>query len=79
LTRELKTADEICAEVARLVDEGIRAAGGVNSTKIGTALLHPEPDRNGCNWYLSHFSNVGSHLDAVGNALSNVKARWNLK
>ena len=77
--RELKSAEEIRAEIIRLVGDGILAKGGSNTTDVGHPMRHPQPDQNGCNWYISYFVKAGDHLAEVGSALSNVKGRWNLR
>jgi hypothetical protein len=76
--RELKSANEIRSEVARIVREEISSKGKVDTTEVGFAQRHPAPDRNGCNWYISHFKNAGDHMSEVGTALASVKKRWNL-
>jgi hypothetical protein len=75
--RELKSADEIRAEVNRIANAMVAAAGKVADVSVGHARRHSEPDTSGCNWSLEFLGT--RHPTEVGAALRAVKRMWNMR
>ena len=79
MERELKTSDEIRAEIVRRVGERIRAMGGADLSSIGRPWLALAPDRDGCNWHVACFTNARLHRKEIAAVVADLRARWNLK
>ena len=79
MKRQLKTADEIQAEVSRLIhdSEVIRDDGEVVHVPRPRAQP-PGAEANGCNWTMRSFGNASAYRSIVEHALSTVQAKWNL-
>jgi len=77
MTREFRTAQEIQAEVHRLIHEhrDVRA----DRTSIGVPLPVLRPiDGTGLNWWMSMFGNAVGYQQVIGAAVTEVGKRWNL-
>jgi len=77
MARELKTAGEIKAEIQRRLDERIGAVD--YCVEAPTPTMLDEPDGSGCNWTFLSYSGDPVHDGALGAAVMEVKAIWNLK
>ncbi len=78
MAKELKTAQEIQAEVHRLIHEVYE----VKADKVEISVPRPvetEKGADGCNWSMSVFGNSGGHINAVSSAVAAVMQKWNLK
>lgn len=78
MPRTLHSADEIRAEVSRLVHDhrDVRASGAV------VGIPRPTPQRadgTGLNWRMSGFGNAFGFQEVIGSAVSAVGKRWNLR
>ena len=78
MIRELKTAEEIRAELVRRVAERIRVMGGVDFSSIGYPWHRPEPAEDGCNWYVAWFTKTHRHRAEIAAVVEELKSRWNL-
>jgi hypothetical protein len=78
MTRELHSAEQIRAEVHRLINRApeVRADGESVGVPMPTPLR--EPDATGCNWDMTFAWNAKVYVSAVRHAVANVKERWNL-
>lgn len=78
MSREPKTAEEIQAEVRRLIRK--EADGGNNP-----GITVPLPERlveagaGECNWDMTYFGHAIPDPEAIEAAMEDVKARWNLR
>jgi hypothetical protein len=77
MPRTLKSAEEIRAEVSRLIHEhrDVRASGA--------AILVPLPtpqraDGTGLNWWMTGFGNAFGFQEVIGASVATVGKRWNL-
>jgi hypothetical protein len=77
MSRELKTAEEIRAEVQRRVDE--RVGKGRDSVTVPEPSQLDVPDEGGCNWFMGSYAGNRTQVDAVGVSMLEVKAIWNLQ
>jgi len=79
VTRQTRSAEEIQAEVRRLV-AAAAAAGHANP-----GITVPLPERidearpGDCNWDMTWFGQSVPDPEAVETAIEDVKARWNLR
>ena len=76
---ELKTTEEIQAEVSRL----IQADPVVMDDGEDVHVPRPRPQApgaqvGGCNWTMRSFGNASAYRDVVARALATVQAKWNL-
>ncbi len=79
MKRQLKTADEIHAEVWRLVH--IDAEVIEDGEEVHVPWPKPQPpgaEVDGCNWTMRSFGNASAYRAAVSRALAAVQAKWNL-
>jgi hypothetical protein len=77
MPRVLHSAEDIRAEVARLIHEHrqVRASAAV----ITVPMPSPQrPDGTGLNWWMSGFGNAFGFEQVVAAAVINVGKRWNL-
>lgn len=77
MPRVLHPAEDIQAEVARLIHEhrDVRASAAV----IAVPLPSPQrADGTGLNWWMSGFGNAFGFEAVTAAAISNVGKRWNL-
>ena len=77
--RMLKTADEIQAEVSRLIQESdVVKSDGEHVHVSRPVLLPPCAEQDGCNWTMRTFGNASAYQPEVAQALAAVRAKWNL-
>jgi hypothetical protein len=77
MPRALHSAEDIRAEVARLIHEhrDVRASGAV----VAVPLPSPQrADGTGLNWWMSGFGNAFGFEAVTAAAVSDVGKRWNL-
>ncbi len=77
MSRETRSAQEIQAEVHRLIHEhrDVRADGA----QVGVPLPVLRPvDGTGLNWWMSVFANAVGYQRVIGDAVAEVGKRWNL-
>lgn len=77
LNRELKSRQEIQAEVTRL----LHLDPDVVKDKVQIAIPTPvETDPiDGCNWAMTGYGNADNHMAAVTRAVNAVMGKWNLR
>lgn len=79
MSRELRSAEEIQAEVHRLIhkeDDGESDNPGI-TVPLPERLAEAGADE--CNWEMTYFGYAIPSPEAVEAALGEVKARWNLR
>lgn len=79
MPRELKSAEQIRAEVHRLIHEGSE----VQADKAQIGVPPPTPlaggnTENGSNWTMSVFRGAVGYEDWIRLAVAQVQARWDL-
>lgn len=80
MAREIRTADEIRAEVQRRVDERLEASWDAeDQVTIPLPMQLAEADPSGCNWTIGSYTGDRGHFKLVGHAMLEVKAVWNLE
>ena len=79
MDRSIKSAEEIQAEVTRLVHQIKELHEDRQSISIPMPGRLIGPDSTGCNWYMAYGRDVGVHGHAVQAAVQEVKAKWNLE
>jgi len=79
MSREVRSAQEIQAEVGRLID--VASSGGRSNPGITVPLPErlPEAGAGKCNWDMTYFGHAVPHPEAVEAAIIDVKARWNMR
>jgi len=77
--RELKTADEIRAEIERLVNANREVREDRERIEIPAPTPLREPDRNGCNWTMAAYRGSPTYLGLVELAVAAMQLRWNLR
>ena len=79
MPREVRSAQEIQAEVRRLIEA--ESSGGRSNPGITVPLPErlPEADAGQCNWDMTYFGHAVLHPEAVEAAVGDVKARWNMR
>lgn len=79
MKRQLKTADEIQAEVSRLIHESeVVRDDGEEVHVPQPRLQQPGLAMNDCNWTMRSFGNASAYPSIVAHALATVQAKWNL-
>jgi len=78
MTKTLHSAEEIQAEVARLIHEhrDVRASAAVIQVPLPT---QQRADGTGLNWWMSGFGNGFGFQEVIGSAVAVVGKRWNLR
>lgn len=78
MPRTLHSAEEVRAEVIRLVHEhrDVRASGAVIQVPLPTPQ---RADGTGLNWWMSGFGNAFGFQEVIGSAVSAIGKRWNLR
>jgi len=75
----LKTAEEIQAEVSRLIQESeVVQSDGENVHVCRPVLQPPCAEQDGCNWTIRTFGNASAYQPEVAQALAAVQSKWNL-
>ena len=77
--RELKSADEIQAEIERLVNANREVREDGESIRISAPTPLREPDRNGCNWAMDNYRGSPTYRPLVELTIASVQLRWNLR
>ena len=77
MPRTLHSADEIQAEVTRVIHEhrDVRTSGAVIQVPVPTPQ---RADGTGLNWWMSGFGNAFGFREVIGSAVATVGKRWNL-
>jgi hypothetical protein len=77
MSRILHSAEDIQAEVSRLIHEHrhVRASAAVITAPMPSLQ---RADGTGLNWWMSGFGNAFGFQEVIGAAVSNVGKRWNL-
>ena len=75
--RELRTAQEIQAEVSRLIHEGRGSRPGRDRVEVPLPVLRPV-DGTGLNWWMSGFGNALGFEEDIRAAIASVGKHWNL-
>ena len=77
MTRALHSAEDIQAEVSRLIHEHrhVRSSGASIGVPLPTLQ---RADGTGLNWWMSGFGNAFGFQAVIGAAVSNVGKRWTL-
>jgi hypothetical protein len=78
MPRETRTAEEIQAEVHRVLHSIPEVRDDGQVITVPAPMLLAAPDEDGCNWYMEFFGNAGGHGQACAVAMNQVRARWNL-
>lgn len=78
--RELKTADQIQAEIEYLVNAN-REVREDQERRIHISAPTPlrDPDGNGCNWTIDTYRGSPTYLGLVELTVAAVQLRWNLR
>jgi hypothetical protein len=79
MTRELKSASEIQAEVQRLIDADRDVIADGKQVKVSRPMPYQQPDETGCNWNIEIARNSVGHTGTVRRAIDTVRQKWNLK
>jgi len=77
MARELRSAQEIQAEVSRLIHEGRGSRPGRDRVQVPLPVLRPV-DGTGLNWSMSGFGNAIGFEKDIRSAVMAVGKRWNL-
>jgi hypothetical protein len=81
MQRQFKTAEEIQAEVDRLIHQGDE----VKEDKVKITVPLPTPlaegvtEENGSNWTMDYFRNCKGYEGWVLHVVSNVQSKWSLQ
>ncbi len=77
MPRTLQSAQEIRAEVSRLIHDhrDVRATGAVIEVPLPTPQ---RADGTGLNWWMTGFGNAFGFQEVIGSAVATVGKRWNL-
>jgi hypothetical protein len=75
MARELRTAEEIRDEVARLVNRGRPVPLIIPLPKLVTER---DPLEGGANWHMPHLAALKGNEVPIERAILNVKLRWDL-
>lgn len=79
MQRELKTTDEIQAEVSRLIQADAVVLDDGEEVHVPRPRPRPPGAEVGaCNWTMRSFGNASAYQAAVSRALAAVQAKWNL-
>ncbi|MGJ7512641.1 hypothetical protein [Variovorax sp. GT1P44] len=79
MKRQLKTADEIQAEVWRLIHLDAEVIDDGEHVHVPHPRSQPPgAEVDGCNWTMRSFGNASAYRAAVSRALASVQAKWNL-
>lgn len=80
VAREVKTAEQIRAEVYRRIHEGeqVRADGAQIGVPLPTPYADGVREPNGSNWTMTVFSNAREYEAWVLHAVYSVQSRWDL-
>jgi hypothetical protein len=79
MKRQLKTADEIQAEVSRLIQDSEVVRDDGEEVHVPRPRAQPPgAELNGCNWTMRSFGNASAYQSIVAHALATVQAKWNL-
>lgn len=79
MPRETRTAEEIQAEVRRLIEARARSEGDNPGITVPLPERVVEAAADKCNWEMTWFGHAIPHSEAVEAAMEDVKARWNLR
>ena len=78
--REARSAEEIQAEVRRLVDSQMSSSGHDNpGIAVPLPERLPEAGADECNWEMTYFGHAVPHPEVVEAAVADVRARWNMR
>jgi hypothetical protein len=79
MKRQLKTTDEIQAEVSRLIQaDAVVMDDGEDVHVPRPTPRPPGAEVDGCNWTMRSFGNASAYRIVVAQALATVQAKWNL-
>ena len=79
MQRQANNAQDIQAEVRRLIEAA--SSEGHENPGITVPLPErlPEAGADECNWDMTYFGHALPHPEAVESAIADVKARWNMR
>lgn len=77
MNRELKSRDEIQAEVHRLIHLDPKVIE--DGVQIEIPMAMETDPYEGCNWAMTGYRNADKYMDAVTLAVNQVQAKWNLR
>lgn len=78
MAREIRTADEIRAEVQRRIAKRMAESDDDDEIRVPAPTPLADVDASGCNWTMGSYTGDRSHFKMVGLAVLEVKAIWNL-
>lgn len=77
--REPRSAQEIQAEVSRLIHASRDVADARATVDVPLPARLPEAGPGDCNWSMDYFGNAIPFMAAVESAVADVASRWNLR
>jgi hypothetical protein len=78
MLRELKNADEIRAEVERLVNANAEVRDDGEHVQMAVPVELRQPDSDGCNWTIDKYRGSPTYRSLVELTVAQVQRRWNL-
>lgn len=78
MPRELRSAEEIRAEVHRLIHQVHEVVEDKVKIRVPEPMRLGEPDGTGCNWTMMYFGNADGHQQACAAGVLQVQQKWNL-
>jgi len=78
MAREERTAQEIQAEVSRLIHDRRAVRDARVRVEVPLPMLR-SVDGTGLNWWMSGFGNALGYEEDIRHAITEVGKRWNLK
>jgi hypothetical protein len=78
MAREPRSAQEIQAEVHRLIHETREVRADRASVDVPLPVARPA-DGTGLNWWMSSFGNAMGYQRLIGSVVAEVGKRWNLQ
>lgn len=79
MARQIRTPDEIRAEVQRRVDKRMAESGDDDEIRVPAPTPLADVDTSGCNWTIGSYTGDHGYFKLVGLAVLEVKAIWNLE
>ena len=79
MPREARSAQEIQAEVSRLIGQSAQAGQENPGITVPLPERLPEAAAEECNWDMTYFGYAIPNPEAVEAAVNDVRARWNLR